>query len=237
MQFTRFQDEKPPQIEGIGEGRDSNEQLLKIKVHDSVLDEEVVYHPSYLVLSTGIRPQLDAQELGTKLKVPVDKNGYFLEAHMKLRPVDFATEGVFLCGLAHAPKLAAETIAQASAAAARAGTLLARREVVIDSIAAVVDPAKCRACSMCINLCPYAAPSFVEGPTGTKTSWINPALCKGCGVCVSSCPDHAISAPFFTDLQLCAQLEVLSGGGVSDISEDQQEPEPEPKLEPEQGVA
>ncbi len=232
--FVRFEEATPPRIEGLGDDDDDDDEAntnanantntnantngsgpLTVWVEDAVLGEEIVLNPSLVVLSTGIRPRPDASHLASELKVPLDRNSYFLEAHVKLRPVDFATAGVFLCGIAHGPKLVEETVAQAAAAAARAGTILARPQIVVDSLAAVVDQTRCGACGMCVNICPYQAPSFVEGPTGTKVAWINPALCKGCGLCVSSCPDTAIDAPFFSDLQLRAQLDVLGAPSSS----------------------
>jgi len=155
-------------------------------------------------LSAGIRPNPDNDQLAKMLKVPLSKDGFFLEAHMKLRPVDFATEGVFLAGLAHWPKFAEESIAQASGAAARAMTIISKDELTGTAFVPVVDEAKCRACRTCEEVCAFKAVSMKEVSPGIMKASVNAVLCKGCGGCAAVCPTGAIASTHFTDKQLLA---------------------------------
>jgi heterodisulfide reductase subunit A len=140
------------------------------------------------------------------LKVPLTKDGFFLEAHMKLRPVDFATDGIFLCGMAHWPKFIDESISQACAAAARASTILSKPTLEAEGIVSHVDENLCISCGLCISICPYSAISKNENGIAE----VNEVLCKGCGTCAASCPERAITMRQFTDEQLTAQgLAVL----------------------------
>ena len=136
-----------------------------------------------------------AQELSELLRVPLNADGFFLEAHMKLRPVDFASEGLFLCGTAHAPKFLSETISQANAVAARAASILARKQMPVGGQIAWVDPDKCISCMTCVHVCPYMAPRINEH----NKAEVQGATCMGCGSCTAECPAKAIALRHFVD--------------------------------------
>ena len=140
------------------------------------------------------------------LKVPLTADGFYLEAHVKLRPVDFASEGIFLCGSAHYPKSIEETISQAYAAAGRAAAILAKPVIKAGGVVAEVDQDKCAACLTCVRICPYEVP--VIDPEAKKAR-IEAAACQGCGVCVSECPVKAITLHHYTDAQIFAKEEAL----------------------------
>ena len=202
VQFIRFNENADPKVEKQGTD-------LSVMVDDVVLGEKVTLHPDLVVLSTGIRPNHDNEELAKFLKVPLSKDGYFLEAHMKLRPVDFATDGIFLAGLAQWPKFMDETIAQASGAAARAMTIISKNELTGTAFVAVVDETKCRACGTCVEVCAYKAISMIDISPGISKASVNPMLCKGCGGCGAVCPTGAIVSTHFTDKQLLAAVRSI----------------------------
>jgi heterodisulfide reductase subunit A len=145
-------------------------------------------------------------ELSKLLKVPLTADGFFLEAHVKLRPVDFASEGIFLCGTAHYPKSIDESISQAYAAAGRAAAILAKPVLKAGGVVADVDQEKCAACLTCVRICPYEVPRI---DPEVKKAYIEPAACQGCGVCVSECPAKAIVLHHYTDAQVFAKEEAL----------------------------
>jgi heterodisulfide reductase subunit A-like polyferredoxin len=178
---------------------------LKVEVLDQSLKQELIINADLVVLSTGITPHSSCEQLASLLKVPLNEDKFFLEAHIKLRPVDFATEGIFLCGLAHSPKFIDENISQAKAAAARAATILSKESLKIGGVVAVVDEEKCAACLTCIRVCPYDAPSIdLEGMVK-----IEPAKCQGCGICAGECPAKAIQLQHFKDIQIISGCEEL----------------------------
>jgi heterodisulfide reductase subunit A len=170
-----------------------------------VLREEVEVEPDVLVLSAATIPNRDNKQLAEMLKVPLTKDGFFLEAHMKLRPVDFATEGVFLCGMAHSPKYIDESIAQACAAAARATTILSKKSLEMEGIIANVNEDLCSGCKICEYLCPYGAVEMKD-EHGRTVAHVIEALCKGCGACGTACPTKAIIMGHFTNEELLAQV-------------------------------
>jgi len=145
--------------------------------------------------------------------VPVNADGFFAEAHVKLRPVDFATDGVFVCGLAHAPKPIDESITQAQAAVSRAVTLLSKKAFLTSGIIAETNPLNCSSCGVCVSVCPYSAPDFIEQGPFTGKAQINPVLCKGCGLCVASCRSGAIHLKGFDNDQIFAQIFSLDKTG------------------------
>jgi heterodisulfide reductase subunit A len=162
-----------------------------------------------VALATAIIPYKD-EKLAKFFKVPLNEDGFFVERHAKLGPSEFATDGVFLCGMAHYPKPIDESIAQAKAAASRAITLLARKKIQTSGEVAETNPAWCSECGVCISICPYSAPSFsAEGMFAGKAQ-INPVLCKGCGLCVASCRSGAIKLKGFDNDQIFAQIFSLS---------------------------
>ena len=198
--FIRYDlDHKPLVSESDGGG-------LQVTVMDHVLRRPVVLEPDFITLSTAIETR-GAEALAQQLKVPLSQDGFFLEVHMKLRPVDFATDGIFVCGLAHYPKSIDESIAQAQAAAARAATVLSRKTIEVEGIVSSVDEALCRGCGKCIEVCPYGAPRLVEKAEGVFVSQIQEALCKGCGACAVACPTTAATIRHFNDREVLAMVE------------------------------
>jgi heterodisulfide reductase subunit A len=179
---------------------------LQIQFLDTALRRRVEIRPDLLVLASAIVPPQE-NPLAQMFKIPLNADGFFVEAHVKLRPVDCATDGIFLCGLAHAPKPVDESISQAQAAAMRAITLLARKEIKVSGHVAHVNPHYCSSCGVCVELCPYSAPGFQEeGPFAGKAE-INPVLCKGCGLCVASCRSGAINLKGFRTDQIMAMID------------------------------
>jgi heterodisulfide reductase subunit A-like polyferredoxin len=195
--FIRYSLERKPQVSN---GSDE----LKVQVYDPILAREVVIPTDLLVLASAVLPN-EAKEVAEAFKVGQNAEGFFLEAHMKLRPVDFSSDGLFLCGLAHYPKPIDEAIAQAQAAAARAATILAKDVITLSAVKAVVDPEKCAVCLTCVRTCPFNVPYI--GEEGAAV--IDPAGCRGCGACVAECPGKAISLRHFTDRQLIAKTDAL----------------------------
>ena len=179
--------------------------LLQIDFSDCVLRRKLRIQPDLLVLATAIVPQIK-NPLANMYKVSQDEFGFFSEAHVKLRPVDFATEGVFVCGLAHAPKPLDESIAQAQAAAARAVTLLAAKEIHSSGSVAKVNPGYCVSCGVCVAVCPYGAP-MIDAKTGKAV--IQPSLCKGCGLCTAACRSGAIQLQGFTGPEIMAEINAF----------------------------
>jgi heterodisulfide reductase subunit A len=189
-----------------GEGVCESSGRLLVEVTDTLLDERLAIPADLVVLSTGIAPDERNAKIAQMLKVPLDESGFFLEAHMKLRPVDFATEGVFLAGLAHAPKTIDETIAQAHAAAARACAVLASGTVTGEGMKAEVTKARCAGCGLCVEACQYKA---TEIDPKDNVARVNAALCKGCGVCAATCRCGAVTLKGFTEEELLAEVRAL----------------------------
>ncbi|MEW5760679.1 MAG: CoB--CoM heterodisulfide reductase iron-sulfur subunit A family protein [Candidatus Thermoplasmatota archaeon] len=190
--FIRYE-EKPKLIEKDGK--------LYVEVFDVGLKRKIIINADGVVLSSAIIPN-ENDELSKILKVPLTKDKFFLEAHMKLRPVDFATDGIFLCGTAHSPKFIDESIASAIASAGRALTILNKEFIESEGIIAEVNPAKCTGCEMCISACPFSAIEKFEG-----IAKVNATLCKGCGTCSATCNSGAIQQLGFKDEQILAMLE------------------------------
>ena len=199
VKFMRFDDENQPTLI-------YKDDKLGITIYDPVLKRKFLLKPDILVLSSAIIPNID-EELTKQLKIPLDENKFFLEAHMKLRPVDFANDGIFLCGLAHSPKFIDETIAQAKAAVSRACTFLSKEEIELEGIIARVDQELCAGCGLCVTLCPYEAMSLVQTESGKRAD-NTPTNCKGCGTCAASCPQRAITVPHFTDEEIISQVRM-----------------------------
>ncbi len=201
--YIRFEDNKNPEV-SIKNGK------LEIKVFDSVLQIPVIINADLLVLSAGIVPDSENQKIAQLLKVPLNQDNFFLEAHMKLRPIDFATEGVFLCGMAHSPKSIDESIVQAQGAAARASTILSKDKIDLEATLSFVVDENCDGCAYCIDPCPYKALTLIEyikDGVVKKTVEVNESLCKGCGVCMATCPKKGIYVRGFKLEQIAAQIE------------------------------
>ncbi len=196
--FIRYGLEHPPMVSAGGDRK------LALQVVDHVLQRKVTLRPDLLVLATGVDPNAN-RELFELFKVPVNANGFLVEAHAKLRPVDFASEGIFMAGLAHYPKPVDESIAQAQAAVSRAMTILSRDEILVGGVVSTVESQRCAACLTCVRTCPYRVPRI--GKEGHAV--IEPAECHGCGICVSECPGKAITLQHFTDEQINAKTDAL----------------------------
>ena len=185
---------------------------LKVRFTDTVLRRKMEITPELIVLASAIIPP-EENPLAQQYKVTLNDDGFFMEAHAKLRPVDCATDGVFICGLAHAPKPIDESISQAAAAATKAVTLLARKVIRTSGTTAEVDPMTCSGCGVCASICPYSAPSLI--PKSDKhfagKAQIESVLCKGCGLCVASCRSGAIGLKGFDNDQIFSQIFALSG--------------------------
>ncbi|HEX5950031.1 MAG TPA: FAD-dependent oxidoreductase, partial [Actinomycetota bacterium] len=197
--FTRYDDADPPAVSVDG--------VLQVGFRDPSLRGRLRVPLDLLVLATPTVPNDGSANLAKLLKVPVTADGFFLEAHVKLRPVDFASEGIFLCGSAHYPKDLDASIAQAYAAAGRAAAILARPALEAGGVVAEVDQDRCAACLTCVRICPYGVP--VIDPV-TKKASIEAAACQGCGICASECPAKAIELHHYTDAQILAKAEALT---------------------------
>ena len=196
--FVRFDPENKPVCEMAGD-------KVKVTVKDPALDRDMTIMADLVTLAAAIDPGETNKQMGQLFKVTVNSYGYFVEAHMKLRPVDFTTEGVFLAGLAHYPKPIDESIAQATAAAQRASIIISQEQMTFPGVISKVDPDKCAACLTCVRLCPYGAPFINED----HKAEIVPALCQGCGICSSVCPGNAIDLQHFRDDQVFAEIDTL----------------------------
>jgi heterodisulfide reductase subunit A-like polyferredoxin len=189
---------------------------VRVDLREGGTGRELTLRPDVLVLAEPMVPQADAGELATRLKVPLDADGFFLEAHVKLRPVDFQSDGLYVAGLAHYPKFLAESIAQAQAAAARAATVLAKDVIHSEGVVAEVDQEKCVGCLTCVRVCPYEVPKMQAQAEGVGrirgAAFIEPATCHGCGVCAGECPAKAIQLAHYTDPQVEAIVENLFEG-------------------------
>jgi len=202
--FIRYDDENKPEVT-------KENAKLRVTAWEPVLKTWIPIEPDLLVLSVATVPNPDNKRLAEMLKVPLTKDGFFLEAHMKLRPVDFATDGVFLCGMAHWPKFIDESISQACATAARAATILSKDMLETEGAIANVDENLCSGCGTCVKLCPYSA--IEKDKNGVAR--VNEALCKGCGLCGASCPEKAITMRHFTDEQITAQALAALGREIA----------------------
>jgi heterodisulfide reductase subunit A len=198
--FLRYDPSDPPKV--YENGHD-----LFVEVDEAFIEQAVKIKADYVVLNAATHPNPDNAELAKMLKVPLTKEGFFLEAHMKLRPVDFATDGIFLCGLAHSPRLIGESVSQALAAAARVNTVLSKDFIEAEGVVSVVDEEKCIACGRCEDICEYKAPRIEEVSPGVFKSRINEALCKGCGSCAVACCSRAIRAKNFKTEQILTMIE------------------------------
>jgi heterodisulfide reductase subunit A len=181
---------------------------LLVDVYDETLIEEIDIETEAVVLATPLVSRDDSGELSKLLKVPRDKYGFFLEAHVKLRPVEFATDGVFISGSARWPSSAKEVMCQAMAAAAKAAIPIKQGKVVIEAITAWSDPDKCAACGNCVAACPYEAIEIIA-QDGKQVAKVNETQCKGCGTCVAACPNDAMQQRGFTTRQLGAMIDSL----------------------------
>ncbi len=194
--FFQYDPEGEPQVDVKG-------KEITVKVWDRVLQRDVVFHPDRLVLSTGMVPK-DNSDIAQKLKVPLNQDGYFSEAHMKLRPVDFSGDGIFLAGTAHSPRFLEEAILQGKATAARAGTILSREFLETKGNIARVSSRNCAGCQLCVQICPYDAIDYDEEK---KVVNVNEILCQGCGACAAICPSGTSQQTSFTKRQIMSMID------------------------------
>jgi heterodisulfide reductase subunit A len=204
VSFIHFDKELTPQVF-------EEDGKIRVEFMDTLMGEKLVMDPDLLVLSVGIVPG-NVEEIAKILKIPLTKDGFFLEAHPKLRPVEFSVDGIYLCGLAHSPKPISESIAQANAAAGKACMQLAKGYVTVEPIVSSVDRETCIGCGICETLCPYAAMRMIKVGKRKKAETIS-ASCKGCGICASHCPTLAIYMGSFSNEQIMAQIRAYGEWG------------------------
>ncbi|MBF8266632.1 MAG: fumarate reductase/succinate dehydrogenase flavoprotein domain protein [Dehalococcoidia bacterium] len=195
--FVRYTDDDQPVVQAAGEA-------LEVSFTEPSLGERLTLAADLLVSSNALVPSAGAEELSRVFKVPLGREGFFQEAHSKLRPVDFASDGAFLCGVAHYPKSVEEAIIQGKAAAARACRVISQDELMVGGVVASVEEEKCTACLTCVRICPYNVPIIRDG-----VAIIEAAACQGCGICVGECPAKAIQLLHYRDDQVLAKIEGL----------------------------
>jgi heterodisulfide reductase subunit A-like polyferredoxin len=198
--FFRFDPNDPPAAEPFGDG-------VRVTFKDHILGRDLQVEADLLALSAGM-VAADTEELASIVKLARTAEGHFMEAHVKLRPVDMATEGIFVCGTAHSPKLLSESIAQAYAAASRATTFLSQKQLTLSAVTAQVDAELCASCLICVRSCPYGVPKI----NADGVSQIDEALCHGCGICAAECPAKAIQLNWYEDDQILCKLDSLLEG-------------------------
>lgn len=203
--FVRYDKDTPPVV--------SDKNGLTVSLDTPDFPEQIEFKADKVILSTGIESCFDNKTVSNMLKVPLNADGFYVEAHLKLRPVEFATEGIYLCGLAHSPKLIDENIAQAKAAASRAATVLSKTQLDVSAQVSYVDQGKCISCMTCVHACPYTAPFCNNDNKGQ----IEAAKCMGCGICASECPACAIQLHHFESDQFRSMINRLLQENVVDI--------------------
>ena len=201
IHFVRYKEDEEPKAEQ-SEGR------IQVTVKDLTLGREITFFPDQVILSAGVVAG-DTEELANIIKTPLTSEHFFLEAHVKLRPVDTQSDGIFICGMAHSPRLIDESISQALAASSRACCLLSQNSIEVGGVVATVDPDLCAACLICVRACPYEIP-FINAD---GVSEIDISKCHGCGVCAAECPAKAITLSHFQDTQILAQIDALMEAG------------------------
>lgn len=199
IRFDKYRFENPPEVVKEAEG-------LEVRFFSELMKAERVYHADLVVLATPLVQHPDASDLSKLLKVPLGLDRFFFEAHVKLRPIDFSTDGIFLCGTAHAPKFVPESVAEAFGTASRASTILTKSEVETEGIVSDISQSLCKGCGLCAGICQYGAISINYYGPGELGAEVNRALCKGCGTCAGACPYQAITMRHFTDEQILAQI-------------------------------
>jgi len=213
--FMRYDDEHKPEVVISDQLSVISDQsaVISVRAWEPVLRRLITLQTDLLVLSMPAVPRPDMHDLAKMFKVSTDADGFFLEAHVKLRPVDFASDGVFMAGMAHYPKLLDETMIQAQAAAARAARVLSRESLTAGGRVAVVDESKCTGCLTCVRICPFGVPRIKANLTGVGrimgAAYIEAAICQGCGACVAECPARAIQLMHYTDAQMAAKVRAL----------------------------
>ncbi|MFC2067452.1 FAD-dependent oxidoreductase [Chloroflexota bacterium] len=203
VKFIRYDLEEKPEVEVI---QQDGQSILRVSVTDPTLGQRIMIDTDLLALGVATVAPADNRELSKLLKVPLNEDSFFMEAHMKLRPVDFSTDGIFVCGLAHYPKFIDESIAQAEAAASRATTILAKDRLKAGGLVCTLDKWRCTGCGLCQEVCPFNA---IDIDTKEKVAVVNEVLCKGCGICASSCRSSALTIEGFSDQQTLSLIQTL----------------------------
>jgi len=203
VKFIRYKPDDKPQVEVVEK---DGQRILRVTVSDPILGQRLAIDTDTLALAAAVIPSAGSQEIARLFKVPLGPDGFFKEAHVKLRPVDFATDGVFLCGTAHYPKHIPEAINQAYGAAGRVAVLLSHDIVTVSGAVCEVNERKCMGCGACIDACSYGAIEFHDTQQGKKAV-VNPVLCKGCGLCNALCPTWAISLKHFTNEEVFSEID------------------------------
>ncbi|MCD6296209.1 MAG: CoB--CoM heterodisulfide reductase iron-sulfur subunit A family protein [Deltaproteobacteria bacterium] len=207
IRFIRYNVDRPPEIAGSGN------MAGKVKVYHELMGRDIELEADIVLLTTPLIPGEDNQQLSRMMKIPVGNDGFFLEAHQKLRPVEFPSDGIFIAGCARYPTDISECISQGYAAAAKAAIPMAQGRVITDAFISEVNPLRCSACGRCVDICPFGAINWADwkGPKGENRSVasINAAECKGCGLCVSSCLSGAIDLKGFTDEEILAMVNTV----------------------------
>jgi len=205
VKFIRYEHDDKPQVEAVEE---EGRPVLRVTATDPILGKKLAIDADIISLAAAVIPQASSREISQLFKVSLGPDGFFKEAHVKLRPVEFAAEGVYLCGMAHYPKHISEAINQAYGAAGRALTLLSNDIVTVSGAVCEVDEKKCIGCGACITACTYGAVEFRETRQGKK-ALVNPVICKGDGLCNAKCPTGAIQLKHFTDEELLSQIDAM----------------------------
>jgi heterodisulfide reductase subunit A len=207
VKFIRYEPQEPPLVEpGVGE--EDGRPVLKVTATDYVLGAKLQIDADIIALAAAVIPSAATKEVANLFKVTLSPDGYFKEAHVKLRPVEFATDGTYLCGMAHYPKFMQETINQAYGAAGRVLTLLSHDIVVASGSVCEVEEKKCMGCGACVSVCTYGALELQDTKQGKKAV-VNPVLCKGDGLCNAKCPTGAIALKHYTDKELLAEIDAV----------------------------
>jgi len=208
VKFIRYEPQDKPLVESVQEG---GRAVLKVSATDPILGKRLELDADAIVLAAAVVPSAGSEDTARLFKVPLSPDGFFQEAHVKLRPVDFAAEGVYLCGTAQYPKHLSEVISQAYGAAGRALTLLTHDTVVASGSVCEVNESACVSCGACITACTYGAIDFHDTPRGKKAV-INAVLCKGDGLCNAKCPTGAVSLKHYTNDEVFGQIEAALAG-------------------------
>ena len=206
VRFIRYEPEEKPEIEPAE--NEEGKSVLRVTLPDYVLGKKLELDADIVALAAAVVPSAGTEEVAGLFKVILSQDGFFKEAHVKLRPVDFGTEGVYLCGMAHYPKFISEAVSQAYGAAGRALTLLSHDTVTASGSVCVVEEKKCMGCGACVSACAYGALELQKTRLGNKAV-INPVLCKGDGLCNALCPTGAISLKHYTDIEILSEIDAL----------------------------
>lgn len=210
VRFVRYNVDRPPEIKGAGDAAN------KVKVYHELMGRDLKFNADAVILTTPLVPAEDNQALSKMMKIPIGNEGFFMEAHQKLRPVEFPADGIFIAGCARYPTEIVECISQGYAAAAKAAAPMAQGRVVTEAFISKVNPLSCSSCGRCIEICPFGAVDWVEfrfSPEITReVATVNPTECKGCGLCVASCLSNAIYLKGFTDEEILAMVGTTIAG-------------------------